>query len=294
MFIFVKKARRSLRAFLLSWQFHLKFFSHEDATKFENYLSILACAKNEAPYLKEWIDYHLLLGVEKFYFYDNDSTDNTKEILQPYIDKKIVIYDIFSFTTDNWPQPQREIYTKAVAKYKNKTKWLAIIDIDEFIVPMKHDTISDFLKSYEAFSQLTIHYKFFGSCGHKTKPEGLVIENYMYSRHSDENTTDSVVNENTGKSILNPRAALGQIFEHYSSVIGMPVDERKLPYLQDPSIIGATTDLIRVNHYWSKSEQECLNRQLRNENKLSKFNAGKNVYDAAIKRFAEKLKTTSY
>ena len=56
------------------------------------YLSITAVLQNEAPYIKEWIEYHRLVGVERFYIYDNESTDNVKEILKPYIDLGIVCY----------------------------------------------------------------------------------------------------------------------------------------------------------------------------------------------------------
>jgi hypothetical protein len=289
-FIPVKETRRRVRKSLSNFQFHSKRYAFEDNSKFSNYLTILACAKDEAPYLKEWIEYHKLLGVEKFYFYDNDSKDDTKKVLQPYIEDGSVVYDRFSYSGDIWPEPQRDIYTKAVNKYKKQTRWMAIIDIDEFIVPLKHNTITEFLKDYEEFSQITIHYKFFGSCGHKTKPDGLVIENYLYSRKSFENTVDSVVNDNTGKSIINPRAALGRIYEHYSPVIGMPVDERKMPYLEDPSVIGATTDIIQVNHYWSKSIEECMKRGLRNEDRLNRFNSSESVYNDSIKRFIPKLK----
>ena len=50
-------------------------------------LTITAIFKNEGHYLKEWLDYHLLAGVEHFYLYNNDSTDNYKEVLAPYIEK---------------------------------------------------------------------------------------------------------------------------------------------------------------------------------------------------------------
>ncbi|MBR0260666.1 MAG: glycosyltransferase family 2 protein [Selenomonadaceae bacterium] len=39
-------------------------------------LAIVAILKNEGRYLKEWLDYHLSAGVDHFYLYDNDSTDN--------------------------------------------------------------------------------------------------------------------------------------------------------------------------------------------------------------------------
>ena len=55
-------------------------------------LSICAIMKNEGPYVKVWIDYHRLVGVKRFYIYDNESTDNMKEVLDPYIQKGIVVY----------------------------------------------------------------------------------------------------------------------------------------------------------------------------------------------------------
>ena len=33
-------------------------------------LAIVTIMKNEAPYVKEWLDYHMLVGVKKFYIYD--------------------------------------------------------------------------------------------------------------------------------------------------------------------------------------------------------------------------------
>ena len=57
-----------------------------------NYLAICAIAKDEGPYLKEWIEWHLKNGVEKFYIYDNGSKDDTTTVLKPYIEKGIVEY----------------------------------------------------------------------------------------------------------------------------------------------------------------------------------------------------------
>jgi hypothetical protein len=43
---------------------------------FKYYLFIGAIIYNEAEYIAEWIEYHLLVGVQKFYIFDNESTDN--------------------------------------------------------------------------------------------------------------------------------------------------------------------------------------------------------------------------
>ena len=41
--------------------------------KYPFYLTLCAIAKNEGRYLQEWIEYHKMLGVEKFFIYDNES-----------------------------------------------------------------------------------------------------------------------------------------------------------------------------------------------------------------------------
>lgn len=58
-------------------------------------LSFVAIIKNEAHYIKEWIEFHKLVGVDRFYIYDNESTDNVKDVLKEYIDKGEVVYTYF-------------------------------------------------------------------------------------------------------------------------------------------------------------------------------------------------------
>ena len=56
-----------------------------DKNLFPYNLAVAAIFKDEAPYLREWLDYHLLAGVEHFYLYNNDSTDDYAEMLKPYV-----------------------------------------------------------------------------------------------------------------------------------------------------------------------------------------------------------------
>ena len=94
------------------------------------YLSVCAIFKNE-PDIKEWIEYHRIIGVERFYLYDNDSQLNEKEILKPYIEKGIVVY---KYLPGN--QQQFVAYRDALYRYKNETIWMALIDLDEYILPI--------------------------------------------------------------------------------------------------------------------------------------------------------------
>ncbi|NEP44421.1 MAG: glycosyltransferase family 92 protein, partial [Okeania sp. SIO2H7] len=55
-------------------------------------LSICAIMKNEGAYLLEWLEFHKLVGVERFYLYNNNSRDNTVELISPYVDREIVVF----------------------------------------------------------------------------------------------------------------------------------------------------------------------------------------------------------
>ncbi len=53
------------------------------------YLGITTLMLDEARDLREWIEFHRLQGVERFYLYDNGSTDDTEEVVRPYVEEGI-------------------------------------------------------------------------------------------------------------------------------------------------------------------------------------------------------------
>lgn len=65
-------------------------------------VSICSIFKNEAPYLKEWIEFNNIVGVDHFYMYNNNSEDDYEAILQPYIKSGLV-------TLIDWPQNQKQM-----------------------------------------------------------------------------------------------------------------------------------------------------------------------------------------
>jgi glycosyltransferase involved in cell wall biosynthesis len=48
-------------------------------------LSVGAIFKNESHSIREWIEHYIYRDVEHFYLIDDSSTDNTVEIIKPYI-----------------------------------------------------------------------------------------------------------------------------------------------------------------------------------------------------------------
>src|SRR5919204_208118 len=57
----------------------------------QTYLSACAIYRDEAPYLREWIEFHGLVGVQRFFLYDDGSTDHHDEVLAPYIEDGTVV-----------------------------------------------------------------------------------------------------------------------------------------------------------------------------------------------------------
>jgi hypothetical protein len=122
-------------------------------------LSICAVFRNEKPYLKEWIQYHLDRGVDHIYLYNVGSTDRPIEILKHFIENKVV-------TLRQWPdlsgKPSENqdafwaLSTMASA-YENaarfvalpETEWLLFLDIDEFLTPVNSTQVAETLKKYK-------------------------------------------------------------------------------------------------------------------------------------------------
>lgn len=91
-------------------------------------LAFVLIAKNEAAYIKEWINFHLKQGASNFIIYDNESTDNLYDVLKPYIESGLVFYHKIVGKIR-----QHDAYNMAMQKYKYKFKYIAVLDADEFV-----------------------------------------------------------------------------------------------------------------------------------------------------------------
>ena len=241
---FLKKIKYSIKGnYLGVWLNYLL----NNQKQFKNELSIVAIVKNEAPYIKEWIEFHKLVGVEKFYIYDNESSDNLKEILSPYIKNGEVIYKFYP-----GKKMQLNAYKDAIRKYKNTTKWLGIIDLDEFIIPVKHNKITNVIREIQStnpnkIAAISANWVTYGYSGHHEKPDGLVIKNFTKNAGPDKHVK-VIVNPRTVVYINNPHYAVLYLF-------GLnQVNENNENF--DGAFSNPSTEKIRINHYWTKSYSE--------------------------------------
>jgi hypothetical protein len=227
-------------------------FTHPDerATQrtFLREVMICAVAKNEGRNFVEWIEHHRLIGVTFFSIYDNDSHDDTASALAPYVRDGLA-------EVIRWPHHPGQLlaYDDCVERHRTSAKWIAFIDLDEFIVPAPGVMLPSFLDAYEGTNGLGINWLVFGPSGHDHRPSGLTVESYVL--RAEEGHPDNL----HIKTIANPRRIVGTglnphyfVFADGRSVL----DERF-----EPIPVGAfsrrhRSQLIRINHYFTRSQEE--------------------------------------
>lgn len=237
----------------------------------ETYVSVVVIAKNEGSYFKEWLDWHISKGVEKFYVYDNESIDETKEVLKPYIEKGIVEYIYFPGY-----RKQLAAYDDCLKRHRFDTRWLAVIDMDEFIVPLKDSTIPEYLKKMEEFPVVEINWLCYGSSGQKDRHPGGVME--RFKRHSE---GSHELNHHV-KSILNPRRVYGMIGCHEAARIdGKGVDSNGKIIKKAWRDREPVHEMIKINHYAVRSYEEFIEKKGRGR----ASGRDKEIYDDYFRRF---------
>jgi hypothetical protein len=138
------------------------------------YLSVGAMFKNESHSMKEWLDHYVLHGVEHFYLIDDGSTDEYMNILQPYIDKGIV--SLFVVQEAYYLGRQRNLYNRCILPHIKETKWLLMVDLDEYVWSTKELRLDNILREqgFEKYGQIQMKEALFGSNGHETQPQRIV------------------------------------------------------------------------------------------------------------------------
>jgi Glycosyltransferase family 92 len=249
-------------------------------------VGLAACAifRDEARYLAEWVAFHRIQGVERFYLYDNLSSDEWRSELAPEIEAGIV-------EVTHWPpEPgQMSAYEDCLERHRDEARWIAMIDIDEFLFSPTGATLPEILRRFDTHPAVAVNRRFFGTNGHRYPADGLVTENYPM-RARDDDWTNLLI-----KSIVYPRMTVGAHSAHTFRLRGVPVGEDGLP-VPKATREPATADLLRINHYYAKSEEEFRRKSVtpRADSGTVTDRMGippDEVRDEAILQFGERLRT---
>lgn len=262
-------------------------------------LSIVTIVKNEAADIREWLEFHRMMGVTHFYIYDNESEDELKSVLQPYVDAGIVTY-IW------WPGSNRQLaaYNDALDNYKDCTCYMAMLDADEFLMPVENVKLLDVIAGI--FTQnfyagcIGVNWREYGSSGMEYRSEGLLTETHLY-RGDDDFMKNAHI-----KAVCNPRKVKKFVNPHFpemnngSMIISEEGTMINLSYRYERSC-----KKLRINHYYIKSKDEFFAKarrgwpdQVNYEKReadiaynFALYESGLNaVYDPIMERYLPELK----
>jgi hypothetical protein len=227
-----------------------------------NFISICSIFRNEADYLKDWIEFHQKIGVEKFVLYNDHSTDHFMDILSPFISNQTVtLIDHKDITGAR----QMTSYADYVERFDKKSVWSAYIDIDEFLYATNND-LPRTLKNKNDQKSIAINWICFFSKDLQYSNEPIWLRSkyrtpfdFSWNRH-----VKLLVQQDTIKYFHNPHAICPKnnlpVFNSQNNIIqqnsqnlyGALVDININKYLPD----------IKIHHYYVKSKDEFQNKMI--------------------------------
>lgn len=210
------------------------------------HLSICSLFKNEGRFLKEWIEYHRLVGVDHFYLYDLESTDNSREVVAPYIKEGVV-------TLVNWPEHRSGITQEQTAlwvlsrqlpayehaiktKAVNESDWIVIVNVDEFLVSPQEETLLSVLERYQDYPGLILGQEHFDASQEDAAERKLLIQTSAMTQEPRLDERKKVV-----KTIFKPEYSTAFTWAPYQVIFKNLQTARPLNKQE-----------LRVNHYTNR------------------------------------------
>lgn len=219
-------------------------------------VSMCTIFQNDAPFLREWIEFHKMQGIEHFYMYNNDSSDDYLAMLQPYMDKGVITlvqwpYDYNEGDVVAWKDIQTGAYMDCIAKYGKDSRWIAFIDSDEFLFCPSGKKLHAFLRRYKNHAAVCANWLMFGTSDVEVIPEDcLMIELLTHCSHPSNSVNSHV------KSIVQPKFVVGCPNPHYfyykEGFYAVGSDLAPIPGAFSQII---NHDKIRINHYWTRTNR---------------------------------------
>jgi len=236
---------------------------------------ILTVIKNEHEYLDEWIKYHLDLGIDHIFIFEDIDSYSHKEICEKYGDR-VTLSSIFAILNDlcrkealylkktKMYNPQHLYFKVALMTikltYPRKYDWCFIIDCDEYITfENKYSNLNEILSLYQGYDAFVMQWKCYGSNGCINKPnykdKGVVK---TYTKESDYLGHDAL--EWTTKTCYN----VNTFDETYFKDCHQPTNECKwckTDFSSDRT--KPSFNNVYIKHYITKSWEEYISKMKR-------------------------------
>jgi hypothetical protein len=215
---------------------------------------IVCIAKKEHDYIEEFVKYHLALGFEYIYIYDNEDIPTYEKLLEHYKPNVKVIH----IPGNNYSAPvQYIILQDFIVNHKHTVTHFAHIDIDEFIVLKKHKNIKEFIEEYITGDCVGIgmNWRFFGSSGHTEKTDVPVTIRFTKCQTGGNMHIKTLVRSDAilhFKTVHDVSVGFGHIKSTHGEIVNGPWNH------------SIDLSIIQLNHYKCKTLPEYKYIRTRN------------------------------
>ena len=261
------------------------------------YLTLIAVVRDQEHYIKEWLTFHKIVGVERFVILLHKCVDETENVIRelPFAND-IHVHHVVEETESSI---QLGAYHWAVKEYGHASEWLVFLDSDEFFFGTTEDDLPSILERYENYGGLAAHLLQFGSNNHVLRPRGLSIAAFTerkFDSYGINRVVKSVVKTKELVAILSPHVQLTAspvVREHFDPLGNEHWRSKK----------EATWDIVRCNHYHTRSMEDWIQRRRRGScntyhegnslydvDRFIEYSVGDMVSDTTILRFSDKIK----
>lgn len=233
-------------------------------------LGIVLIVRNEATHIAEWAQFHLAAGVRHFIVYDNGCTDATIPTLRDVLPTD-------ALTVMPWDQKLADgrsgaeihnqvlAYAHALRNFGAGFRWLAFIDVDEFMVPVVAPDLPTALAPLGDQAQVSLPWHMFGRNGHEAMPDGGILPNYLM--RSDPQLANHSAN---WKCIVDPTRVTGvrvHGFDVDGAGTGVNDVGRPATHADRGNAAFYSNAAIQLNHYYTRSNAELQAKINRGSNK---------------------------
>ena len=212
-------------------------------------VGIIAIAKNEQLYIREWVEHHLKLGFDEIIIGDNDDTF----LLPDIIDNPAVSFVDYSGGEIRQPQ----VYTELYEKNKDRFNWLLFIDLDEYVMLEGYNNIKEFLEPFDC-DTVRLNCKHFCD-GDMLDTDGdyRVVERFTKPYYT--------VHDSFVKSFINTRVKLGERKIYGHGIYNKELDARNALGDKCENWNQHTDRIVHevawINHYPTKTIGEYIRQK---------------------------------
>lgn len=223
---------------------------------------IITIIKNEQDYLEQWIAYHINLGIDTLFVFEDVGSESHAYITDKYEQVRLMsVLDVYYNDNDrniairrrkeNKPM-QNQFQNMAYRKFTKEYDWCIVMDVDEYITCER--PFNELLEMYKGYDAVVMQWQNYNANGHYRRPQlnYNLIDTYTekcgFSDYDEEHKL-------TSKMILNCKTYKLMFCHHYPSkkykwcYTNLTQDEDRKIY-----------DNIYIRHYITKSYEEYLHK----------------------------------